>query len=67
MHGLVVLEVFGHTSFVGGHQAEIFRMSMRILLQDLHRRIPRTEEAMGRPEADGEAPTGESKGQSEAF
>jgi len=40
MHGLVVLEVFGHTSFLGGHQDEIFRMSMRILLRDLHGRIP---------------------------
>ena len=40
MHGLVALEVFGHTTFIGGHQAEIFRMSMRTMLEDLHRRIP---------------------------
>ncbi|MFF1374823.1 TetR/AcrR family transcriptional regulator [Streptomyces sp. NPDC058308] len=40
MHGLVVLEVFGHTSFLGDHQAEIFRVSMRDLLDDIHRRIP---------------------------
>lgn len=40
MHGLVVLEVFGHTSFLGGHQAEIFRMAMRNLLDDVHRQIP---------------------------
>jgi len=40
LHGLVVLEVFGHTSFLGDHQAEIFRIAMRNLLEDLHRRIP---------------------------
>ncbi len=40
LHGLVVLEVFGHTSFVGDHQAEIFRMAMRNLLAGIHRRIP---------------------------
>ncbi|GAB3179935.1 hypothetical protein GCM10027162_33020 [Streptomyces incanus] len=40
MHGLVVLEVFGHASFVGDHQAEIFHMAMRSLLEDVHRRIP---------------------------
>ncbi|MFE6199365.1 TetR/AcrR family transcriptional regulator [Streptomyces sp. NPDC057838] len=40
LHGLVVLEAFGHTSFVGAHQAEIFRMAMRDLLDDIHRRIP---------------------------
>ncbi|MFF1695599.1 TetR/AcrR family transcriptional regulator [Streptomyces sp. NPDC058257] len=40
LHGLVVLEVFGHTSFLGDHQAEIFRMAMRNLLEDVHRRIP---------------------------
>ncbi|MGW1779351.1 TetR/AcrR family transcriptional regulator [Streptomyces sp. NPDC002143] len=40
MHGLVVLEVFGHTSFVGDHQAEIFRMAMRNMLQDIRGRIP---------------------------
>ncbi|MEU5698216.1 TetR/AcrR family transcriptional regulator [Streptomyces aurantiacus] len=40
MHGLVVLEVFGHTAFIGDHQAEIFRMAMRNLVEDIHRRIP---------------------------
>ncbi|MEU4179801.1 TetR/AcrR family transcriptional regulator [Streptomyces sp. NPDC026589] len=40
MHGLVVLEVFGHTSFLGDHQAEIFHLAMRDLLTDIHRRIP---------------------------
>ncbi|MBO3676278.1 TetR/AcrR family transcriptional regulator [Streptomyces sp. NEAU-YJ-81] len=40
MHGLVVLEVFGHTSFIGDHQAEIFRMAMLRLLEDIHSRIP---------------------------
>lgn len=49
MHGLVVLEVFGHTSFIGDHQAEIFRMSMHHLLTDTHRRIP----APGHPAGEG--------------
>ncbi|GAA3546697.1 TetR/AcrR family transcriptional regulator [Amycolatopsis ultiminotia] len=40
LHGLVVLEAFGHTSFVGPAQAEIFRNAMRNLLADVHRRIP---------------------------
>lgn len=40
MHGLVVLEVFGHTSFVGPHQAEMFRLAMLAMLQDVRRRIP---------------------------
>ncbi|MEU5322029.1 TetR/AcrR family transcriptional regulator [Streptomyces sp. NPDC021056] len=40
LHGLVVLEAFGHTSFIGEHQAEIFHMAMRDLLEDIHRRIP---------------------------
>lgn len=40
LHGLVVLEVFGHTAFLGDQQAEIFRMAMRNLLEDVHRRIP---------------------------
>ncbi|MFJ5260798.1 TetR/AcrR family transcriptional regulator [Streptomyces sp. NPDC088387] len=40
MHGLVVLEVFGHLSFVGEHQAEIFRMAMRNMLTELNARIP---------------------------
>ncbi len=42
MHGLVVLEVFGHTAFLGHHQAEIFRGAMRTTLEDIHRRIPAT-------------------------
>ncbi|MEU1534661.1 TetR/AcrR family transcriptional regulator [Streptomyces fagopyri] len=53
MHGLVVLEVFGHTAFLGDHQAEIFRMAMRNLFQDIHRRIasagPGTAPADPRP------------------
>lgn len=40
LHGLVVLEVFGHTSFLGDHRAELFRMGMRNLLDDVRRRIP---------------------------
>ena len=40
VHGLVVLEVFGHTDFIGPEQAEIFRITMRDLLADAHRRIP---------------------------
>ncbi|MFJ5613697.1 TetR/AcrR family transcriptional regulator [Streptomyces sp. NPDC093221] len=40
LHGQVVLEVFGHTSFLGEHQAEVFRMAMRNLLADVRRRIP---------------------------
>lgn len=44
MHGLVVLEVFGHTSFLGDHQAEIFRSAMHNLLDDVHRRIPGARE-----------------------
>ncbi|TDD93510.1 TetR/AcrR family transcriptional regulator [Actinomadura rubrisoli] len=40
MHGLVVLEVFGHTSFIGDHQAEIFHSAMRGMLKDVHSRIP---------------------------
>jgi AcrR family transcriptional regulator len=39
LHGLVVLEVFGHFSFTGGHQAEMFRAAMRRLMEDVHRRI----------------------------
>ncbi|MDQ1033836.1 AcrR family transcriptional regulator [Streptomyces sp. V3I8] len=39
MHGMVVLEVFGHTAFLGDHQAEVFRMSIRNLVEDAHRRI----------------------------
>ena len=40
LHGLVVLEVFGHTAFIGPLQAEVFRASMHNLLSDAHRRIP---------------------------
>ncbi|NJQ01111.1 TetR/AcrR family transcriptional regulator [Streptomyces zingiberis] len=40
MHGLVALEVFGHTSFVGDHQAEIFRVEMENLHQDIRKRLP---------------------------
>jgi AcrR family transcriptional regulator len=40
MHGLVVLEVFGHTTFMGAHQTEAFHTSMHIMLQDIRRRIP---------------------------
>ncbi|MCM2394135.1 TetR/AcrR family transcriptional regulator [Streptomyces albipurpureus] len=40
LHGLVVLEVFGHTSFLGDHQDEIFRTAMLNMLGDIHRRIP---------------------------
>ncbi|MFF3556103.1 TetR/AcrR family transcriptional regulator [Streptomyces tsukubensis] len=40
LHGLVVLEVFGHTSFLGEHRAEIFRRGVRNLVEDLHGRIP---------------------------
>ncbi|WTG06150.1 WHG domain-containing protein (plasmid) [Streptomyces sp. NBC_01590] len=39
LHGLVALEVFGHTSFLGDHQTEIFRTAMRNLLEDIQRRI----------------------------
>lgn len=40
MHGLVVLEVFGHTAFLGDHRAEVFHLAMRDLLTGIHRRIP---------------------------
>ncbi|MFH8484811.1 TetR/AcrR family transcriptional regulator [Streptomyces longisporoflavus] len=40
LHGLVTLEVFGHTAFLGGHQDELFRMAIRNLLQDIRRRVP---------------------------
>ncbi|WP_066947197.1 TetR/AcrR family transcriptional regulator [Streptomyces lushanensis] len=42
LHGLVVLEVFGHLPFMGDHQAEVFRLSMRNLLVDIRARVPRT-------------------------
>ncbi|GHB01788.1 putative HTH-type transcriptional regulator [Streptomyces sp. ADI97-07] len=40
LHGMVSLEVFGHTGFLGVHQAELFRVAMRNLHEDVHRRIP---------------------------
>ncbi|MEU6764121.1 TetR/AcrR family transcriptional regulator [Streptomyces sp. NPDC046853] len=40
LHGLVTLEVFGHTAFLDGHQDELFRRAIRNLLEDIHRRIP---------------------------
>ncbi|MET4922122.1 TetR/AcrR family transcriptional regulator [Streptomyces sp. PSRA5] len=40
MHGLVVLEVFGHTAFLGDNQAGIFHTAMRNLLKDVHSRVP---------------------------
>ncbi|RLL68637.1 TetR/AcrR family transcriptional regulator [Streptomyces sp. Z26] len=47
LHGLVVLEVFGHTAFLGEHRAEIFRTAMRNLHDDLHRRVPAAGAAPG--------------------
>lgn len=41
VHGLVVLEVFGHTDFIGPEQAEIFRITMQDLLADAQLRIPK--------------------------
>lgn len=40
LHGLVVLEAFGHTDFLAPFQAEIFRGAMRDLLAGVHRRLP---------------------------
>ncbi|MFI6290885.1 TetR/AcrR family transcriptional regulator [Nonomuraea sp. NPDC050790] len=40
MYGLVALEVFGHTAFVGEHQAELFRVAMLNLVADTTRRMP---------------------------
>ncbi|WUA37724.1 WHG domain-containing protein (plasmid) [Streptomyces sp. NBC_01369] len=39
LHGLVALEVFRHTSFLGDHHTETFRTAIRNLLEDIHRRI----------------------------
>ncbi|GAA3125775.1 TetR/AcrR family transcriptional regulator [Planomonospora alba] len=50
LHGLVVLEVFGHTAFIGPLQAEIFRSAMHTLLADARRRVP------ARPDPDPDAP-----------
>lgn len=41
VHGLVMLESFGHTAFIGPAQPEVFRAAVRNLLADAHRRIPR--------------------------
>jgi len=54
LHGLVVLEVFGHTSFLGDHQAEIFRMAMRTLIEDIHRRIPADASGPQQKDLDGD-------------
>jgi AcrR family transcriptional regulator len=43
LHGLVTLEVFGQTAFLGDHQAELFRTAIRNLHDDIHRRIPGPE------------------------
>ncbi|MGW6454859.1 TetR/AcrR family transcriptional regulator [Streptomyces sp. NPDC055078] len=40
MHGLVALEVFGHTTFLGSDQAEVFHLAMRNMVEDIHSRIP---------------------------
>ncbi|NGO70831.1 TetR/AcrR family transcriptional regulator [Streptomyces boncukensis] len=40
MHGLVTLETFGHLAHLGSQSAEMFRISMRNMLEDIHRRIP---------------------------
>lgn len=47
LHGLVVLEVFGHTGFIGPLQAEVFRSAMHNLRADAHRRIPAMDQAGG--------------------
>ncbi|WP_435846158.1 hypothetical protein [Streptomyces diacarni] len=56
MHRLVVLEVFEHTSFLGDHHAETFRMAMRNMLEGIHsvkpwaqgRGAPRAPRSSGR-------------------
>ncbi|MFF0449933.1 TetR/AcrR family transcriptional regulator [Streptomyces sp. NPDC004609] len=50
MHGLVMLEVMGHTAFIGAHQGEIFSVSMRNMLEDIHRRIPAAGSTGGMPD-----------------
>ena len=40
VHGLVVLEVFGHTDFIGPLQEEVFRSCLHNVLADMRRRIP---------------------------
>ncbi|MFD5704243.1 TetR/AcrR family transcriptional regulator [Streptomyces lasiicapitis] len=49
MHGHVVLEVFGHTSFLGDHQAEVFRLAMLNLIRNVHDRIPGAPAAAAPP------------------
>ncbi|AXK36139.1 TetR/AcrR family transcriptional regulator [Streptomyces armeniacus] len=51
MHGLVVLEVFGHTAFLGEHQAEVFRTVMLDMYEGIRARIPAPA-----PEADTATP-----------
>ncbi len=40
LHGLVVLEAFGHTDFIGPALAEIFDWATRSLPADIESRIP---------------------------
>ncbi|PSK93725.1 TetR family transcriptional regulator [Murinocardiopsis flavida] len=47
MHGLVALEVFGHTAFLGAHRAEVFRSAMHTMVEDVHRRIPPADGVVG--------------------
>ncbi|MGV9988953.1 hypothetical protein [Streptomyces olivaceus] len=47
LHGLVVLEVFGHTAFLEDHGSGIFRSSVRMTVEDVHRRIPAGAPAQG--------------------
>ncbi|WP_331766009.1 TetR/AcrR family transcriptional regulator [Embleya sp. NBC_00896] len=49
MHGLVALEVFGHTAFIGAHQAEVFRIAMHNMFEDVHNRIPLAGPAVAAP------------------
>jgi AcrR family transcriptional regulator len=39
LHGLVVLEAFGHTAFIGDAQAEVFEWAIRGVLADTRARI----------------------------
>jgi AcrR family transcriptional regulator len=39
LHGLVVLEAFGHTAFIGDAQAEVFDWTIRGLLADIRDRV----------------------------
>lgn len=40
LHGLVVLEAFGHLDFLGPPRIEVFRGAVRSLLADVRRRVP---------------------------